>query len=126
MAKRYIKKENPENAGGRPKKVFDQKTFEGLCQILCTKDEICSIFGCNEQTLTQWCEEVYDGVGFCDIYKKLSDGGKASLRRMQFKTAMGGNPTLLIWMGKQFLNQSDKQELTGKDGNDLNITIKKV
>lgn len=119
MAK-YVKKENPQNNGGRPKKEFDQKTFEGLCQILCTKDEICNIFECNEQTLTAWCQEIY-GCGFCDIYKKLSDGGKASLRRMQFKSATNGNVTMQIWLGKQYLGQSDKQELTGKDGGAIEI-----
>ena len=32
---------------------------------------------------------------------------KASLRRFQYEAAAGGNPTMLIWMGKQFLDQTD-------------------
>lgn len=36
------------------------------------------------------------------------------LRREQYKAAMGGNTTMLIWLGKQLLGQSDKSEQTVK------------
>jgi hypothetical protein len=39
-----------------------------------------------------------------------------ALRRRQFKAADDGNPTMLIWLGKQYLGQADKPEVTGKDG----------
>jgi hypothetical protein len=37
---------------------------------------------------------------------------------MQFKAAEGGNATMLIWLGKQYLGQSDKtqHELSGPGG----------
>ena len=96
-----------KDKGGRPKTIIDQTTFEGLCKIQATKNEICSVFDCDEKTLTRWCKETY-GEGFSDIYKKKSASGKASLRRMQFKAAEGGNTTMLVWLGKQYLDQSDK------------------
>lgn len=37
--------------------------------------------------------------------------GKASLRRMQFKSAEDGNVTMQIWLGKQMLGQRDKSEI---------------
>ena len=40
----------------------------------------------------------------------------SSLRRKQFDLAMAGNVTMLVWLGKNLLGQSDKHELTGKDG----------
>lgn len=40
---------------------------------------------------------------------------KKSLRRAQFQKAMEGNPTMLIWLGKQFLNQKDRHEFTIED-----------
>lgn len=43
----------------------------------------------------------------------LTDGFgdfKESLRRTQAKLALSGHPGMLIWLGKQFLGQSDKQE----------------
>lgn len=96
------------NKGGRPKIDIDQKTFEGLCSIQCTKDEICNIFDINEKTLTRWCHDTY-GEGFYEVYKKKSSTGKASLRRTQFEMSKT-NPTMAIWLGKQFLDQRDKQE----------------
>ena len=91
---------------GRPKKTIDRKEFEECCHILCTKDEICAIFSVDEVTLTRWCEDNY-GMGFSDIYKKLSSGGKKSLRRMQYELAEK-NATMAIWLGKQLLGQRDE------------------
>lgn len=49
--------------------------------------------------------------------------GDNLLRAAQYKAAMGGNTTMLIWLGKQRLGQSDKNELTGKDGGRLVIEV---
>lgn len=99
-----------KNKGGRPKKEIDKKTFENLCSIQCTKDDICDVFECDEKTLTRWCHDTY-GIGFSDVYKRKSTGGRCSLRRMQYKAAEAGNVTMLIWLGKQYLGQSDKQDV---------------
>jgi hypothetical protein len=47
--------------------------------------------------------------------------GKASLRRTQIAVAQQGNPTMLIWLGKQMLNQKDKiaEEVSGPEGKPL-------
>ena len=40
-------------------------------------------------------------------------GGKIALRRAQFKAATTGNNTaLMIWLGKQYLEQTDQQNIT--------------
>lgn len=92
--------------GGRPKKQIDKKAFENLCSLQCTKDEMCGFFDVHEETLTRWCHDTYE-MGFSDIYKRKSASGKMSLRRMQFRTAEEGNPTMQIWLGKQYLGQKD-------------------
>lgn len=97
-----------KNKGGRPKKVIDKNQFEGMCEIQCTKEEMCNILNVDEKTLTRWCKEVY-GEGFSEIYKKKSQAGKMSLRRAQFKMAQT-NTTMAIWLGKQYLGQTDKNE----------------
>ena len=51
-----------------------------------------------------------EAASFADYYKKMSAGGKISLRRKQMQIAMAGNVTMLIWCGKQFLGQKDKHE----------------
>jgi hypothetical protein len=98
------------NKGGRPKTHIDKKVFESLCRIHCTKNEICDVFMCDEKTITRFCKEEY-GVGFSDIYKKYSAQGKSSLRRWQWKSAENGNTSMQIWLGKQELGQSDKQDI---------------
>ena len=45
-----------------------------------------------------------------EFYAKYRGEGLVSLRRKQLEVALEGNPTLLIWLGKQFLEQSDKAE----------------
>ena len=44
----------------RPKKVINQKQFESLCAIQCTKEEICNVLEVTEKTLNKWCNEIYD------------------------------------------------------------------
>ena len=79
--------------------------FEGLCRIQCTEEEICGVLNCDDATLCRWCKTVY-GRTFADVYKEKRQGGKASLRRQQFKIAET-NATMSIWLGKPYLGQSD-------------------
>lgn len=99
-----------KNKGGRPKIQLDQSVFEGMCRIQCTKQEICDVFDVDEKTLTRWCKDTY-GEGFSEVRKKKSAVGLVSLRRNQFRAAEGGNTTMQIWLGKQYLGQTDKQEV---------------
>jgi len=55
-------------------------------------------------------------IKFSDYIGQKKEGGKASLRRKQWKLVEDGNPTMCIWLGKQYLKQTEKQEITGKDG----------
>jgi len=96
-------------AGGRPKKVIDYDMVKKLAHIHCTQQEIANILEVSVDTL-QRDEE------FCGIYKKAMDDAKASLRRLQFRKAESGNPTMLIWLGKQYLGQTDKQDIKHSGG----------
>lgn len=91
----------------RPPKPIDQRQFETLCALQCTEVEICNVLGVTVKPLLRWCKQTY-GVGFKEIYTEKSAGGRASLRRMQFKSAEAGNVSMQIWLGKQWLNQSEK------------------
>ena len=41
---------------------------------------------------------------------KISDSEKLALRKKQFDVAMQGNVQMLIWLDKQYLEQSDTQD----------------
>ena len=97
------------NKGGRPRYEIDYKTLDSLCSILCTGEEIAAILAVDYEALNRALKRDKHG-GFKEYYKKKSSTGKASLRRTQFKLAIDGNPTMLVWLGKQHLDQSDKSE----------------
>ena len=97
---------------GRPAFVLtdDQfKTIEGMARIQCTQDEICDIYGVTDKTLNLALKK-HSGCSFSDLIKKNASHGKASLRRNQWKAAEKGNPTMLVWLGKQHLGQKDQVE----------------
>lgn len=91
-------KEKKKN--GRPKKIIDYKTVEQLASIMCTQEEIASILEISVRTLQR-------DAKFCRIYKKGLDKGRMSLRRKQFSMS-DRNATMAIWLGKQYLGQTDK------------------
>ena len=91
---------------GRPPKEIDQKQFETLCAIQCTEEEICSVFNIDKATLIKWCKQTY-GETFSNVFKLKKLGGRASLRRMQWNLA-AKNVTMSIWLGKQYLGQSEQ------------------
>ena len=86
----------------RPVKVIDTKTVEAMAAIGCTTDEIASVVGCSDKLLeTRYFAHMVNGR------VKRNE----SLRRMQWKAARAGNIAMLIWLGKQYLGQSDKQDV---------------
>lgn len=103
-----------KNKGGRPRFVIDYEKLDALCKIQCTEVECAAILGCEKETLSDVLKRDGHG-GFPDYFKKMSAGGKMSLRRRQFKAAVeDGNVTMLIWLGKQYLGQKDAIENTGE------------
>lgn len=95
---------------GRPKKEISKDLFEKLCELQCTEVEICGVFDICEDTLNSWCKDTYD-MTFSDTFKKKGAKGKMSLRRLQYRIADGGNATMAIWLGKQWLGQGDILEV---------------
>lgn len=108
-----------------PSKPMDDKTFRQLVamvKIQCTQDEICDVLGMSKQTLDLRVKE-RGYRNFRDIFRQKRGMGKASLRRMQWKSAEGGNPTMLVWLGKQVLGQTDKHEVSGPDSGPVLISV---
>lgn len=87
----------------RPKIKIDTDVVEKLAMIHCTMIEIASVVGCSVDTLER---------RYADLIKKAKDKGRASLRRLQYEKAQQGNVTMMIWLGKQLLGQSDKMDQT--------------
>lgn len=105
--------------GGRPRIKIDEEDFKKLCELQCTLAEIASFFNCSGDTIERWCKRELK-VGFAEAFKNYSAGGKISLRRWQFRMAET-NCTMAIWLGKQWLGQTDKQDVAMVVGNDKTI-----
>lgn len=101
----------------RPKIEIDFDMVKKLCAIQCTGQEIADVLDVSYDTLERRVKEVYQ-ISFADYIKKHSANGKMSLRRKQHEVAMKGNTTMLVWLGKQYLGQTDKQivDNTSSDG----------
>ena len=83
---------------GRDKHVIDPQEVFKLAQIGCKDIEIADWFGIDGNTLR---------YNFSVELTKGREALKQSLRRAQLQVALGGNPTMLIWLGKQYLGQSE-------------------
>lgn len=91
---------------GRRKKIVVPQDVYNLASIGTTDREIAHWFDINEDTLR---------YNFADIIAKGREDLKHSLRRAQIKVALSGNPTMLIWLGKQILNQQESPSNTDDD-----------
>lgn len=100
-------------------KEIDKESFEKLCALLCTLSEIASWFSVSEDTIERWCVRTY-GEKFADIYKKYSGKGKIALRRYQMQLAEK-YPAMAIFLGKQYLGQSDTAFSVSENGESRKI-----
>lgn len=86
------------NGGRRPLKI-DPMQVEELAAIQCSHAEMAAVLRCSADTLER---------RFAAAIKKGRERGNASLKRAQFKLALSGNPTMLIWLGKIYLGQREQ------------------
>ena len=103
------------------------KRFKELCGVFATRDEICADMGLSPKTLNRLINEhLHDEINpdsdepvtFQDAFSIYSAAARGSLRRKQFELAMNGDRTMLIWLGKQYLEQKDtKQTVEIEDDN---------
>jgi len=93
---------------GRPRLEFDLKQIEQLAAIQCTDGEIAAVLACSRQTILNRKD---DDPDFLAAIKRGRESGKASLRRLQWRAANAGNTTMLVWLGKQYLEQRDRQQV---------------
>ena len=71
---------------------------------------------------------MYANISESTLFRRCSDAldrgytlRNASLRKKQFDLAMNGNATMLVWLGKNLLGQTDRHELTGPAGGPIQV-----
>lgn len=110
---------------GRPAAQFDLQQMENLGQLHATQAEIATWFGVEQTTLEK---RLQKDAKLREAYERGKAKGRITLRRMQIKAAEEGNPTMLIWLGKQLLGQRDVQamEVSGPAQGPMESTVKIV
>ena len=92
--------------------LTEEAKIEKLASYGLTNKEIAEALGYDENTLKRNFE-IFLTKGKADL--------KQRLKKKQISVALGGNVSMLIWLGKQYLGQADKSEESG----DLNIVLTK-
>ena len=87
---------------GRPKLDIDSDKVEMLASFGCSTVEIAKLHNCDEHTIRK---------RFKEELERGRESMKIKLRQLQWKQAENGNTSLLIFLGKQYLGQSDRNEL---------------
>ena len=107
---------------GRPKIEVDFEKIDTLCAVFCNCKEIVSVLNSFDMklsydTVERRVKEQF-GITFAEyVEQKQMAFAKPKLRKAQFDCALSGNATMLIWLGKQYLEQVDKP----KDDEDDNL-----
>ena len=84
----------------------DPEQVRALARLGCTWDEIAGVLKIARGTFTLRMKE----KKFRDAYDQGVAEGDVSLRRAQYDSAMKGKTGMLVWLGKNRLNQADRVE----------------
>lgn len=105
---------------GRKQITIDWKIVDSYLASGCTGTEVAAQLGIYPDTLYRRCISEKK-KNFADYAAEKRQKGDSMLKAKQFGVAMGGNTTMLVWLGKQRLNQSEqpkgKEEFNGKLAN---------
>lgn len=86
----------------RPKLNINAEEVRKLAELGCKLDEMAAFFNCDRNTLAN---------RFSAEISKGKANLKLSLRRWQIQAAQKGNVVMMIWLGKQMLDQVERTQI---------------
>ena len=93
----------PKKRGGRGNLLpINPESVRILAATQAPVRRIAAVLGCNEKTLRN---------RFREVIELGREAGLSKLQQRQWQAAMDGNVTMMIWLGKQHLGQSDRAEI---------------
>lgn len=108
MAKRKIR---VQHEAGRPLKTIDWDKADQLFVAGCTGSEVAAYFSIHPETFYERIK-AEKGMGVTQYAGRLREKGDSLLRAAQFEEAIKKRDRgMLIWLGKNRLGQTDKQEV---------------
>lgn len=110
------------NKGGRPRAIEPDKrtlaTIRGLGRIQATTRECAAVFGVSHQTLIATMQR---HPVIAEVLEQGKELGRRSLRRTQFHLAQS-NAGMAIFLGKNYLDQTDRQDINQSVTVDVTVT----
>lgn len=93
----------------RPKAIINWNQVGKMLEAGCTAEGIAASIGIDVETLRKRC--ITDNkCSFSVFSQQKRSKGDDLLRMKQFEVAMGGDKTLLIWLGKNRLGQREQAD----------------
>jgi hypothetical protein len=108
---------------GRPKKEIDWKTLDNILQFGARLIDCSDILDLSDDVIQARIKEKFNCT-FTEYRERKMSKMRMKLLQKQYDVAMKGNVSMLIWLGKQHLNQKDKHETDIKAEN-IQIVIDK-
>ena len=116
------KKDKQKKPIGRPRIELDPKQAKIFGYFRATYQTMAEQIGCSHDTIQR--EMDRENSDFASEYKKGFAAMKMKLSEAQVKTAIDEhNPTLLVWLGKQYLGQKDVPD-TCNENKDITVILK--
>ena len=94
---------------GRKAIFIDWEKVDNMAAIHCTGPEIAAVLGVSEDTMTRATKREKK-MKFAEYIEQKRGKGRASLRHRQWQAADAGDKTMLVWLGKNWLDQTDKMQ----------------
>lgn len=88
---------------------------ESLTAMGASEESICDFLNIEQETLKKY---------FSEALKNGRSRVSNRLRMLQLKKAYAGHPTMLIWLGKQLLGQSEKKTLVVEEADGFEFEYK--
>ncbi|WP_405379328.1 hypothetical protein [Phascolarctobacterium sp.] len=131
LANGRVRSKNPyidlqDSGGGRPIKLISElgmELIEKLAGLMCTDEEIAAMMSDQHERISvDTLTNENNGKTFAECKEKGQAQGKASLRRNQFKLSES-SAAMAIFLGKNWLGQTDKQEVKTELSGDGSIVF---
>jgi len=103
-------------------RAIDWDKIASFLRVGATLQEISFYFNISVPTLQKRCKEEL-GMSFGDFKNQCFSEGNIDLRKVQHEIAIKGNVQMLIWLGKNRLNQTDKIEKTELGDRKIEISV---
>lgn len=89
--------------------LAERDLFEKMCSLLCDDQEMAHSLRMTVDEMREKAAKAY-GAPYDEVRAEYTAVGRRNLRAAQMQSALNGNPTMQIWLGKQYLGQKDAPE----------------